>query len=407
MKQGKSKKQTAALLALSSIPLIMTLGNSMLIPVLPEIERALSITSLKSSLIITVYSVMAIILIPVAGYLSDRIGRKAVIIPSLILAAAGGVICVWAASQNSYGLLLTGRAVQGVGAAGAMPIVIPLVGDMFKSEKEVSSGLGLIETFNTFGKVLSPILGSALALIAWQTPFWAIPVLCGISIVLVLWLVRSPRKKKDEKPPSPKAFLQSVWKLYKQKARWLTALFIVICFTMFILFGLLFYLSETLEKQHHMKGIIKGLVLAIPLAVLCAASFAAGKWLGGRKKVMKWAVTIGFFVTAAAVACCLFWDHTPGRIFLFSVAGLGIGAALPCLDDFITEGIEMEERGSICSFYSSMRFVGVAAGPPAASLLMGHSTSLFFWVMLVCSAAASLLTLFLIRPDESKTAKPA
>ena len=37
-----------------------------------------------------------------------------------------------------------------------------------------------------------------------------------------------------------------------------------------------------------MKGIIKGLVLAIPLAVLCASSFAAGKWIGQHKKVMKW-----------------------------------------------------------------------------------------------------------------------
>jgi len=406
MKQAKDKKQTAALLALSSIPLIMTLGNSMLIPVLPSIESALGITALQSSLIITVYSVMAIILIPVAGYLSDRIGRKKIIIPSLILAAAGGVICIWAAGQNSFGLLLTGRAVQGIGAAGAMPIVLPLVGDMFKDEEQVSSGLGLIETFNTFGKVLSPILGSALALIAWRTPFWSIPVLCGISIVLVLWLVKTPRRDKKEKPPSPKRFLSNVWKLYKEKARWLTALFIVICFTMFILFGLLFYLSETLEKAHHMKGIIKGLVLAIPLAVLCAASFAAGKWIGRHKKLMKWTVTVGFIITALSVAGCLLWDHTAGRIALLSAAGLGIGAALPCLDAFVTEGIDKEQRGSISSFYSSMRFVGVAAGPPAASVLMQQSVSLFFWVMIVCSAAASLLTLFMIRPKEDAP-KPA
>lgn len=400
MKQANDKKQTAALLALSSIPLIMTLGNSMLIPVLPSIESALGITALQSSLIITVYSVMAIILIPVAGYLSDRIGRKKIIVPSLITAAAGGAVCIWAASQNSFGLLLTGRAIQGIGAAGAMPIVLPLVGDMFKDEERVSSGLGLIETFNTFGKVLSPILGSALALIAWRTPFWSIPVLCAISIVLVLWLVKAPRPQLNDKPPSPRTFLRNVWSLYKQKARWLTALFIVICFTMFILFGLLFYLSETLEKEHHMKGIVKGLVLAIPLAVLCAASFAAGKWIGRRKQLMKWTVTIGFAVTAAAVAACLVWDQTAGRIALLSAAGFGIGAALPCLDAFVTEGIDKEQRGSISSFYSSMRFVGVAAGPPVASLLMQQSVSIFFWVMVVCAFASSLLTLFLIRPKK-------
>ena len=87
--KASGSKQTASLLALSSVPLIMTLGNSMLIPVLPAIEEALDITSLQASLIITVYSVMAIILIPIAGYLSDRVGRKKVIIPSLISGRSG------------------------------------------------------------------------------------------------------------------------------------------------------------------------------------------------------------------------------------------------------------------------------------------------------------------------------
>lgn len=65
-----------AILSLSSIPLVMTLGNSMLIPVLPMMERELTISSFQSSLIITVYSVVAIFLIPIAGFLSDHIGRK-------------------------------------------------------------------------------------------------------------------------------------------------------------------------------------------------------------------------------------------------------------------------------------------------------------------------------------------
>ena len=64
------------LLALASIPLVMTLGNSMLIPVLPMLEEALSITQLQSSLVITIYSIAAIVLIPIAGYLSDKFGRK-------------------------------------------------------------------------------------------------------------------------------------------------------------------------------------------------------------------------------------------------------------------------------------------------------------------------------------------
>lgn len=69
------------LLALGSIPLMMTLGNSMLIPVLPEIGRKLHVSSFRISMLITVYAVVVILLIPIAGYLSDRFYRKAVIVP--------------------------------------------------------------------------------------------------------------------------------------------------------------------------------------------------------------------------------------------------------------------------------------------------------------------------------------
>lgn len=123
----------------------------MLIPVLPTMEKELDITPFQSSLIITVYSVVAIIFIPIAGYLSDRWGRKRVIIPSLLLAAIGGVISAFTAwqLQNAYWLILIGRTLQGIGAAGAFPIVLPLIGDMFHSEDKVSSSLGIIETANT------------------------------------------------------------------------------------------------------------------------------------------------------------------------------------------------------------------------------------------------------------------
>lgn len=401
----RARGQKAALLALASVPLIMTLGNSMLIPVLPGIQAALGITPLQSSLLITVYSVMAILLIPVAGYLSDRIGRRKVIVPSLILAGAGGAICGWAggwegvwtgAGDSAYGWILAGRLLQGMGAAGAMPIVLPLVGDMFRSEAQVSAGLGLIETANTFGKVLSPIVGSALAILAWQAPFWSIPALCALSLLLLLTLVRVPARRDGAAPPPPaKQFLAKVWRLFRINARWLSALFLIGGLAMFILFGLLFYLSETLEKEHGLHGIRKGLVLAIPLAVLCTASFAAGKAIGKRKAAMKWIIAGGCALAAAGIAACLPLEATAVRVACLSVAGLGIGAALPCLDAFLTEGIAKEERGSITSLYSSMRFVGVAAGPPVASLLMRSSVSLLLAAMAACAAAAGALALLL------------
>lgn len=188
------------IVSLTSIPLIMTLGNSMLIPVLPILEDKVGITSFQSSMIITSYSVAAIFLIPVAGYLSDRFGRKVVILPSLILALIGGLIAGFASWKidDPFTMIIIGRIIQGIGAAGAMPIVLPLVGDLYQDDDEkISSTLGIIETSNTFGKVLSPILGSIFAAILWFLPFFSISALSLISIVLIFSLLKCLKKRMN------------------------------------------------------------------------------------------------------------------------------------------------------------------------------------------------------------------
>jgi MFS transporter, ACDE family, multidrug resistance protein len=399
-KSNEVSKQKWAILSLSSIPLVMTLGNSMLIPVLPSMEKKLSISSFQTSMIITVYSIVAIFLIPVAGYLSDHIGRKKVIIPSLIIAGIGGLISGWAAWKldNAYWLILMGRALQGVGAAGAMPIVLPLVGDMFKNEDDVSNCLGLIETSNTFGKVLSPILGAFLAGFIWFLPFFSFPVFCGISVILVLFLVKSPKTK--EKPIPFKQFFTNVKKTFTEKGKWLYGIFFIGGILMLVLFGILFYLSEIFEREYGIKDVKKGILLAIPLGALCLTSFITGKIIKKNKVLMKWITFSGIVAAALSIAALWFSIKLWFLIIMFLIAGVGIGAGLPCLDTFITEGIEKEERGTISSIYSSMRFIGVAAGPPIIALLMKQSSSWIFILLSGLSVIAAFVALKTIRPGE-------
>ncbi|PLR98818.1 MFS transporter [Bacillus sp. T33-2] len=395
--------QKWAIVAIASIPLVMTLGNSMLIPVLPVMEKTMGISSFQSSLIITVYSVVAILLIPIAGYLSDHIGRKNVIIPSLAIAAAGGLISGWASWQmeNGYWLILIGRALQGVGAAGSFPIVLPLVGDMFKKEVEISSALGQIETSNTLGKVLSPVLGSFLAGIVWFIPFFSIPVFCAISILLMLFLVKNPKRKQEALPFSD--FLKKVKLIFTENGRWLYATFVIGVILMFVLFGVLFYLSDVLENKYGIKDIKKGLLLALPLGALCFASYYTGKKIKEDKVLMKWVTFSGCLLLAISIAVLSFSKDLWFIILMFLFGGIGIGVCLPSLDALITESIEKEERGTITSIYSSMRFVGVAAGPPVVALLMKNSENLIFVVLTVLSAGAALATFIAIKPGKKQT----
>lgn len=391
------------LVALASIPLIMTLGNSMLIPILPQISKVLGISSFKVSMLITVYAVVAILLIPIAGYLSDRYGRKKIIIPSLIIAALGGAVSAVAAwmlsGTTAYYVILAGRFLQGIGAAGAFPIVIPLVGDMFKGEEEVSKSLGIIETSNTFGKVISPILGALLGSFIWFLPFTAIPILCLISLVLVIFLVKTPKTSSNNNKQSLREFLKTTKQVLHEKGRWLYAIFAIGGIAMFGVFGVLFYLSETLESTYKLQGVVKGLVLAIPLALLCLASYLAGKLTGKNKAAKKWTGFAGMTLLTASLIVTGFSSQIYFVVGMMTLGGIGIGMVLPCMDTLLTEGVEKEQRGTITSLYSSMRFIGVSLGPPVVSLLLGANHWVMFGTLAAVAAVGGLLTLFAVKPE--------
>ncbi|MFJ6414583.1 MFS transporter [Terribacillus saccharophilus] len=398
---GKSPKEMrGAIIALASIPLIMTLGNSMLLPVLPLMEEELDITKLQSSFIITFYSIVAIIFIPIAGFLSDRFGRKAVILPSLVIAGAGGLIAgiFSVGSESPYLWILIGRILQGIGVAGAAPVVLPLVGDMFEKEEDVSATLGLVETANTFGKVLSPVLGALLAGFLWYLPFYAIPVFCAISFLLVLFLIKKP--KEDKKGNDFKTFMKNTKATFHEHGGWLTATFLIGAILMFLLFGILFYLSTVLEEKYGMHGILKGAVLAIPLAALCLASYLTGKWIKNNGKLMKWIIFTGVVVAGVVTIALYFSKGIFFMMAVFLVAGVGIGAGLPCLDSLVTSNMEKDVRGTITSLLSAMRYVGVAAGPPAVAILLKVD---FIWLIVTFAGAAfiaALLTLKFVKPPD-------
>jgi len=393
------EKKKWDLLALASIPLIMTFGGSMLIPVLPTIQKKLGITGLQSSLIITIYSIISIILIPFAGYLSDKYGRKKIIIPSLIITAIGGAVSGWAAYKTSYSLIILGRTIQGVGASGAFPVVIPTVGDMYKKEEEVSKGLGIIETSNTFGKVLSPIIGSILAAWLWFSPLFSISVFAIASIILVSFLVKVPKQNQEASNTSVKEYFINIKGQLKINSKWVFGVFAAGFICTLVLFGLLYYLSTILEKKYGIEGIKKGLVLAVPLLTLCSVSYIIGRVLGKKKKLMKWIVLVGGLIASGAL---LFITLPKNYIIIVTIAstgGIGIGAALPCLDALVTEGIEKKYRGTITCIYSSMRLLGVALGPPLLAILIKNSQSLIAYTFAALSICASAAAFFLIKPD--------
>ncbi len=389
-----------AVTALSGVPFIMVLGNSMLIPVLPDIRNALNLSPLQVSLLITLFSLPAGIIIPVAGFLSDYYGRKVVIIPSLIIYGLGGVIAALASiflTQQAYMIILVGRILQGMGAAGTAPIAMALCGDLF-SGKERSRSLGAIESSNGLGKVISPVLGSAIGLIAWYAAFVFFPVIV-IPVVIGMWFLVN-ETKEDRARQRLSKYIESFTKIFKNNSGLLLSSYLAGAVVLMILFGVLFYLSEYLEQQFGLDGVYKGLVLAIPVLFMSVAAFATGFIIKKEKKLMKILVVTGLTVIMASLVFLPLAKSIVTYFLAISIIGTGTGLVLPCLNTLITSAATIKERGLVTSLYGSVRFLGVAFGPPVYGFLMARGVSLMFWSSAGLALLAAVLSLIFLKTKD-------
>ncbi|WP_088105474.1 MFS transporter [Halalkalibacter urbisdiaboli] len=401
---AEKTKKGLVILAIGSIPLIMTLGNSMLIPILPRMESELGITAFKASLTITIFSITAAIAIPILGYLSDRFSRKAIIIPALSMYGIGGLLAGIAAAwfNNPFLWIMVGRALQGIGAAGTAPIAMALTGDLFKGGEQ-SKVLGLVEASNGFGKVLSPIVGSLLALLVWYGPFWGFPIFVLISLLLTAFFVKE-KKKKKEAPPFG-TYAKGLFSVFKSEGRWLFTAYLAGATCLFTLFGILFYLSDVLETKYEIDGVLKGAILAIPLLFMMSTSYITGSKIGKDLKRMKKLIILGFSFMTISFATLVFFTTLTPFISILVISSIGTGLVLPCLNSLITGSVGQNIRGFVTSLYGSVRFLGVAAGPPIFETLMNWSRTGMFLSTAGLTLLLGILSLLLIHAKNPKGAE--
>ncbi|MQL52950.1 MFS transporter [Desulfofundulus thermobenzoicus] len=403
----RKNQRVLVLAALSGVPFIMVLGNSMLIPVLPAIRDALNLTQFRVSLLITLFSIPAGIVIPLAGFLSDRFGRKKVIAPALILYGLGGVVAGLAAiffKGGAYPAILGGRILQGIGAAGTAPIAMALTGDIFAG-RERGTALGIIEAANGLGKVVSPVLGALLGLITWYAAFLFFPLVV-VPVVLGVWfLVREPESKREAQ--HLRQYLHSITRVFEKKSAMLLTSFLGGAAALLILFGVLFFLSEHLETVFQVNGVRKGAALAIPVLFMCVTSYLTGRVIKRRLALMKWLVVVGLALMAGSLASLGFFQNTYLFFAAVSLAGVGTGLTLPCLNTIITSATAAERRGLVTSLYGGVRFMGVALGPPLFGVLMGHGLPVMFWGAAGLAGVTALLAAVLIRVRDMRGPSPA
>lgn len=396
------KKSTALQFAvLCGVPFVMVLGNSMLIPVFPQMKDAMSLTQFQVGLIITFFSLPAGMLIPFAGFLSDRFGRKVIIVPALFLYGFGGLVSGFAALllENPFPILLAGRVLQGLGAGGTYQLAMALTGDIFQSE-ERTKALGLLEASNGLGKVISPILGALVAGIVWYAPFFLYSIVTYPIALGVWFLIKEPKHERAKE--SLKEYWQKLCDVFKQKGKVLLASYFSGMVVLFTLFGVMSWVSDILESEHHIYGLTKGFVLAIPVTAMAVTSYLSGMWLTKQPQWSKAAIIAGTTgVTAVLLLTALFTKIYPFMLMLL-LLGVCIGAVLPPVNAIITGATKADKRGIVTSLYGTVRFFGVAIGPPLFGLAVQHGRWTMFIGAAVITAAAAAAAFLITTPQRQE-----
>src|SRR4051794_23260324 len=132
------------LAVLATAALAYALLQTMVAPALPAIQRDLHASTTSVTWVLTVYLLTASVATPIVGRLGDIYGKERVLVLTLSAFALGALV---AALSHSLGLLVAGRAIQGIGGA-VFPLAFGIIRDEFPREK-VASGIGLISA--TFG----------------------------------------------------------------------------------------------------------------------------------------------------------------------------------------------------------------------------------------------------------------
>jgi DHA1 family multidrug resistance protein-like MFS transporter len=182
------KNNRKNLLILFFTMIVVMLGFGMVIPIMPFYVKSFGASGSALGALMATYGLLQFLFAPLWGSLSDRYGRK----PILMIGVLGNAI-----AQLLFGLsselwmLFAARALSGILSSATLPTAMAYIGDS-TSEEERGGGMGMIGAAMGIGMVIGPGLGGALASRSLSFPFFLASALSLVALVLIFLLLPEP-----------------------------------------------------------------------------------------------------------------------------------------------------------------------------------------------------------------------
>jgi predicted MFS family arabinose efflux permease len=352
-------KAKQVIIALSSLYALRMLGLFLIYPVLAIYAVHLpGATPFLIGLAMGIYGLSQAILQIPFGILSDKFGRKPLIMIGLLLFAAGSIVA--ALSHDIYGLII-GRILQGTGAISA--VITALLADLLAPEQRAKAmaivGLTIGMAFG-LSLVLAPALGAAIGL---SGLFWVITVLILLSLVVLVLFVPEPAQTQQALPSgqlSTVFYNRQLWLLN------ISAFFLHALLTTLFLW-LPARLNE-LTSAWYQQSLIYLVLLVGSYAVMMPILMRAEKTYQQKRivqgSIIMFALTLLYF----AFMPNTLWHLLLG-ILLFLIPFNLLEATLP---SWVSRLAPQQTRGSAMGMYATMQFLGIFAGGVGAGALLNY-----------------------------------
>ena len=167
------------------ITTIAVMGIASFMSAYPKIAAHFNVTPDKVALISTIFTLPGLLLTPLFGVLADKIGRKKIIIPALLLFGLAGFAIIFVNDFNYFLFLIF---LQGIGAAPLGALNITLISDKFAGKDRIAA-LGYNGTVLNLSTSIYPFIGGLLAGFGWYYPFF-LPLLAIIVMFPVLFFLK-------------------------------------------------------------------------------------------------------------------------------------------------------------------------------------------------------------------------
>ena len=371
--------QDRNLLIIFGVSLIAILGVASVTPAFPKLEKALNVPPQNIGLLVTVFTFPTVILGPIIGILADRLGRKKILVPSLILFGIAGAACGFA---RDFNLLLLLRFFQGIGAASLLSLSVTLIGDLYTGVRRTSA-MGYNASVSSMGTATYPIIGGALATMGWNYPF-LLPLVAIPIGLLVLFALKSPEPKGER---NLKEYLRNAWIILKN--RQLAGLFIASAANFILLYGAYVTYLPKLIASFGADAFTIGLFLSSISVAIAFTSSQLGRL--ARRFSEQTLVRASFIFYALALFIIPLITNLWLLLIPTTIFGIGLGIGFPSIQTILAQLAPKEYLATVISVNGTFFGLGQTLGPLLMGIAygMGGIHSVFYAG--VCFAIATLI----------------